>query len=81
MDKEIKTFETGKTYRGRSIGDSDCIWDVTIIKRTAKTVTIKEPMTNNIVRKKLHIYDNSEAFYPMSQYRMAVIIRAEKLIS
>lgn len=32
-------FEAGKTYTTRSICDHDCIISLTVIKRTAKTIT------------------------------------------
>jgi len=35
-------FEEGKTYQTRSIGDNNCIFEITVIKRTAKTVTYKQ---------------------------------------
>ena len=33
-------FEVGKTYATASIGDHECIFKVTVTKRTEKTVTI-----------------------------------------
>ena len=36
----MTTFETGKTYQARSIGDHNCIFTFKVIKRTEKTITI-----------------------------------------
>ena len=42
MTNEIKKFEVGKTYYTRSICDHNCIWEMTVIKRTAKRVTLQD---------------------------------------
>jgi len=36
----MSTFVVGKTYTTRSVCDHDCIISATIVKRTAKTVTL-----------------------------------------
>jgi hypothetical protein len=41
-EQEVIRFEVGKTYSTRSIGDHNCIYSITIAKRTAKTVTTTE---------------------------------------
>lgn len=78
--KKMAKFETGKSYYGRSVCDHNCVWNVEILNRTEKSVRIKEPMTGNIVRKKIYIsYDNtSEFIYPNGIYSMAVMISADK---
>jgi len=35
-------FEVGKTYGVQSVCDSDCVFLFTVVKRTAKTVTITD---------------------------------------
>ena len=39
-ENEYKKFEVGRTYATRSICNSECMFKITIIKRTEKTVTI-----------------------------------------
>ena len=41
-ESDVIRFEVGKTYSTRSIGDHNCIYSVTIAKRTEKTVTTTE---------------------------------------
>ena len=41
-ENEYKKFEVGRTYATRSVCNSECIFKITIIKRTEKTVTIDE---------------------------------------
>ena len=72
----MQTFKTNKTYSGRFICDSDSIVKMEIIKRTAKQVTVK--VYKEIVKRKIHIYDDSEFFYPFGQHSMALTIRASK---
>lgn len=75
----MKRFEINKTYtNGRNL---DYKWTATILKRTAKTVTIKEPVTKEIVRKKIYITDNTEYIFPTGIYSMAPIVRAEYIVS
>ena len=64
-ENEYKKFEVGRTYATRSVCNSECIFKITIIKRTEKTVTIDE---GNGKTKRCKIYTdmrNAEAIYPM----------------
>lgn len=66
-------FEVGKTYKGRSVCDSECIISLTVAKRTAKTITTSEGKT-------LRIKDfGGEFVMPWGVYSMAPSIRAESL--
>lgn len=69
----MSKFEAGKTYEGRMICNSDLIEQVTIAKRTDKTVT-----TTDGKRLKIHTsqFDGGEFVYPDGRYSMATIIRA-----
>ena len=70
------TFQPGKTYITRSIGDHDCIIRATIAKRTAKTVTTTEGKTFRVAL----MYDGStEYFRPWGSYSMAPFMTAEKV--
>ena len=70
----MTTFETGKTYWTRSVCDHDTVIDVTIAKRTAKTVT---DATGK--RFGLYIYDGIERFKPWGSYSMAPIVSADRV--
>ena len=66
-------FEPGKTYWTRSICNYDCIFKITIAKRTAKFVTTTEGK-----RLGVFIRDCVEQVRPHGNYSMAAIIRADK---
>lgn len=74
----IKTFETGKTYSTRSIGDHECTWDYKVLKRTEKTVTITDGKVTKTCRinKAATEYSGIETVYPLGQYSMAPCLRA-----
>jgi len=74
-------FITGKTYGTRSIGDHDCIFKGTVMKRTAKTVTIN---CQHEIAKRCKIHhdeDGDEFIFPFGRYSMAPIFRASRLAS
>ena len=65
----------------RSVCNSECIFKITIIKRTEKTVTIDE---GNGKTKRCKIYTdmrNAEAIYPYGIYSMCPIIDASDKIA
>jgi hypothetical protein len=70
----MKTFEAGKTYFGRSICDYECIYRVSVAKRTAKTIT-----TNSGKSLRINVYDGVEYVKPMGRYSMAPMVTAEKV--
>ena len=72
----MNTFETGKTYSTRSISNSDCVFSITILKRTAKSVTFKDILGNGIKRAMVFEYEGSECVMPTGRYSMAPTIRA-----
>jgi len=76
MSTDIKQFEAGKTYQARSIGDSNCIWTVKIIKRTAKTLTMKVDGYSETIRKGIKVWDNEEACNFLGTHSMCPSIRA-----
>jgi hypothetical protein len=67
----VQAFETGKTYTTRSICDHNCVFAITIAKRTAKTVT-----TTDGKRLGIKVYDGREQVMPFGRYSMAPIINA-----
>lgn len=67
----MQAFEINKTYQTRSIGDHNCIFSITILDRTAKTVKTIEGKTLRV-----GTYEGVEFVRPMGNYSMAPIIRA-----
>lgn len=72
----MQTFKTNRTYSGRFICDADSTVEMVILKRTTKQVTVRAH--GEIVKRKIHIYDDSEFFFPFGQHSMALTIRASK---
>lgn len=71
-------FEVGKQYTHGWIGDSDLYTTWTVLKRTAKTVTIqhcKEVKTCRI-NQKVSEWDGCECIFPYGQYSMCPTLRA-----
>lgn len=65
-------FVTGRTYSTRSICDHNCIFSITVAKRTAKTITTTEGKTLRIA-----IYNGNEQVKPHGSYSMCAIIGAD----
>ena len=79
----MNTFQAGKTYIGRFIGDADAIISLTVLKRTASTITAESDIfRNGVTVKTLRIkpsYDGiSEYVLPLGSYSMAPAISAEQ---
>lgn len=72
----MNQFTQGQELSARSIGDHNCVFTSTVIKRTAKTVTIK--VHGESKRCKIHSdqYSNGEYIFPFGRYSMAPIFRA-----
>ena len=67
------TFQTGTTYYTRSIGDHNCIYEITVASRTAKRLVTTDGKILGI-----KVYDGCEFVMPMGRYSMAPRIRANK---
>jgi hypothetical protein len=67
----MHAFEVGKTYSTRSVCDHNCVFAITVAKRTAKTIT-----TTAGKRLGIKIYDDREQVMPLGRYSMAPIISA-----
>ena len=72
----LETFKAGKSYKMTFVGDSDLIVEVKIIKRTAKTVTIKAQGEEK--RCGIKVYGNSEYINPDGKYSMCPSCYARK---
>lgn len=75
----IKAFETNKNYLMGWIGDSELKTEYTVIKRTEKTVTVKEISNNKVKNCRIKVYDNCEYIKPFGTYSMSPSLYANKL--
>jgi hypothetical protein len=76
VSRKPKRFEAGQVVSCRSACDHDCVWTGTILKRTAKTVTVKLEHEKER-RCKIHVIRGQEFIFPFGNYSMAPIIRAQ----
>lgn len=70
-------FETAKTYWARSACDHDCIFSITVLRRTAKTIVVKKGDGEKSLR--ITVRDCAESVKPHGSYSMAAIISADKV--
>jgi hypothetical protein len=73
-------FEVGKTYWTTSICDSECVYTITVIRRTAKTLYVTEHGEAKTLRIKIGFRDH-EQVKPHGSYSMAATISADKVQS
>lgn len=66
-------FETGKSYFTRSVCDHDTIFDITVVRRTAKTIWTECGKTLRV-----SVYNGVEQVKPFGTYSMCAIIGADK---
>ena len=71
----MKTFTPGQELSDRAIGNCEIIYTAEVIKRTAKTVTIK-PQYSDEKRCKIHSNNTEEYIFPDGQYSMCTVFRA-----
>jgi hypothetical protein len=67
----MTTFQAGRQYQARSIGDHNCISSLTVARRTAKTITTAKGKTYRV-----SVYRDEEQVFPDGHYSMAQIIGA-----
>jgi hypothetical protein len=74
-------FEAGKTYFARSICDHNCVWNFEVVKRTAKSVTLKA--TDGEVKRRGIKIDSTGSEYclPLGSFSMAPSLNAEREVS
>ena len=71
-----KTFEVGNTYSARSACDHTAVWTWTVVKRSAKFLTLEASDGKN-VRVGVKVSNGAEWALPMGSFSMAPVIRAE----
>lgn len=84
MMDQTKTFEIGKTYQTRSIGDYNCIIQITIVSRTDKTVTCRFSRGDTDYKTKTfrpRAYRDVEQVKPWGSYSMAPIVSADQEVA
>lgn len=74
MNDNIKAFKVGRTYSVRSICDHDCIFSFEVLRRSAKTITIKNHGSE--VRRTVRVVDDVEACDPFGRYSMSPVLQA-----
>lgn len=72
----MNKFTPNQELSARSICDHDCIFTGTVVKRTAKMVTVHTSMYGDKNVKIMIDEDGSEYCYPHGRYSMATIFRA-----
>lgn len=76
-ETKVTKFEVGKTYYTRSACDHNCIFKITVLKRTEKTVVVMRDGKES--RCKISVMDNEETIKPWGVYSMCPIIRAGRV--
>jgi hypothetical protein len=75
-------FQIGQTYRCRSICDHNCIWDYTVVARTAKTVVLLEAehpaRRRGSFRCKIKVWDGVETVSPQGRFSFAPVLSADR---
>ena len=71
-------FEVGKTYRMRSIGDYNCVWDCTVLSRTAKQLTLAIDGEKGDIRRGITVWNGVERCSPFGRYSMSPQISADR---
>ena len=73
-------FEIGKKYTMFSPCDQECIWAYEVIARTAQTITLRDEYSKVKkcrVSKVYSEYNKAETVFPLGQYSMCPILRAQ----
>lgn len=83
MNNELVTFETGKTYGANAIGDQNCVFTFVVVKRTEKTLTLRNPdgIKRGTFNVKLSNDGISETCMPLGRYSMAPTLRATRVLA
>ena len=77
------TFQVGQSYSGRFIGDADAVFQVMVLARTAKTVTVTvtAPGAQGTTKHRItHDHEGGEQIFPFGKFGMAPVCRAKRLV-
>lgn len=76
----MRQFEVGKQYTHGWIGDCELFTTWTVIKRTAKTITIQSENERTVktcrVIKQLSDWNKAETILPFGNYSMCPVLKA-----
>lgn len=72
-------FQAGTTYVMSWIGDSEMKTLYTVVRRTEKTIWIKDVRTDEVIQCRVSVSDTEETVYPMGKYSMSPVLRASKV--
>ncbi len=82
MTNSTNQFVAGNLYSCNSIGDSDCWWHFEVVRRTAKSVWIREVgSTEKPKRKALSVYEGNETCSPLGNYSMSPGLYAHRFVN
>lgn len=67
-------FEAGAFASATSACDSDCVWTFEVVGRTAKFVTLKDTLSGDVTRSKVHVdRHGNESTLPFGTFSMAPV--------
>lgn len=72
------SFEVGATY---TTGRGDYVWHFEVLKRTAKFITIREVLTDEVKRVGVRVFNFGglrETAYPHGDYSQCAVISADR---
>lgn len=72
----MSKFQVGKTYFTRSACDHNCIFRVTVLRRTEKTIIANCDGEQKTLR--ISLYGSVEQVMPKGRYSMAPIVGADR---
>ena len=80
QNNNLATFEVGQTYQMRSVGDYNCVWSFTVVKRTAKTITLEgDTEQPGTISRRVYEFQGVEQVRPFGSYSMCPILGADKV--
>jgi len=71
----MKQFVVGNTYTCRSLCDYDCIFSFVVMKRTGRTVWLRQA-GGKIRARRIKIRDDAETVEPHGSYSMSPVLIA-----
>lgn len=75
-------FQAGATYGFRFINDSSTVHEITIIRRTTKSVWIADPHdATATVRRGIRVHNGVERIDPHGRYSMAPVLSADREVA
>lgn len=76
-----QTFEVGRDYHCRSFADHECVWTFSVVKRTAKFVTLREDHLGGGHKDRrvgVRVWDGVEVCSPLGTYSLSPVLSADR---